>query len=83
MLNWLGLLKSLQGRTDQFVPMVEELWGRMKTGGFSTVLREKVLRFNGGLFEDGSDAAIDRLDALLGAASAPENVVPLRKSKGL
>jgi hypothetical protein len=37
----------------------------------------------GGLFEDGSDAAIDRLDALLGAASAPENVVPLRKSKGL
>jgi hypothetical protein len=37
----------------------------------------------GGLFEDGSDAAIDRLDALLGAASAQENVVPLRKSKGL
>lgn len=24
----------------------------MQTGGFSTVLREKILRFNGGLFED-------------------------------
>ena len=39
---------------------------------------------HGGLFEDGSDTAIDRLDALLGGAyGAPENVVPLRKSKGL
>ena len=37
----------------------------------------------GGLFEYGSDAAIDRLDALLGGASgAPENVVPLRKREG-
>lgn len=38
----------------------------------------------GGLFEDGSDAAIDRLDALLGGATrGPKNVVPLRKSNGL
>jgi len=48
---FVNLLKSLHGHTDQFVPMIEELWARMKTGGFSTVLREKVRHFNGGLFE--------------------------------
>ena len=47
--SFLNLLESLHGHSEQFVPMVEELWGRMKTGGFSTVLREKILRFNGGL----------------------------------
>lgn len=50
--SFVNLLKSLEGRAEHFVPMVEELWSRMKTGGFSTVLREKILRFNGGLFED-------------------------------
>lgn len=46
------LLESLRGHPEQFGPMIEELWGRMKTGGFSTVLREQILRFNGALFED-------------------------------
>ena len=31
--------------------MAESLWQTMKDGGFSPVLREKLLRFNGGLFE--------------------------------
>ena len=51
--SFIGLLQSLHGRTDQFVPMIEELWGRMKTGGFSTVLREKIRHFNGSLFAGG------------------------------
>ncbi len=50
--SFINLLKSLHGHTEQFVPMIEELWSRMKTGGFSTVLREKVRHFNGGLFAD-------------------------------
>ena len=50
--SFTGLLKSLKGRADTFAPMAESLWTTMKDGGFSPVLREKLLRFNGGLFED-------------------------------
>jgi hypothetical protein len=52
--------------------MVEELWGRMQTGGFSTVLREKILRFNGGLFEDATALPLtdDQFALLIEAAHA-------------
>jgi hypothetical protein len=46
------LLESLRGQADKYAPMAESLWQTMKDGGFSPVLREKLLRFNGGLFED-------------------------------
>lgn len=46
------LLESLRGATDKYVPIVTSLWQTMKDGGFSLVLKEKLLRFNGGLFED-------------------------------
>ena len=70
--SFLNLLKSLHGHTAQFVPMVEELWSRMQTGGFSTVLREKVLRFNGGLFEDATALPLtdDQFALLIEAAHA-------------
>ena len=70
--SFLHLLKSLQGHTAQFVPMVEELWSRMQTGGFSTVLREKILRFNGGLFEDATALPLtdDQFALLIEAAHA-------------
>jgi hypothetical protein len=70
--SFLNLLKSLHGHTDQFVPMVEELWGRMKTGGFSTVLREKILRFNGGLFENAIALPLndDQFELLIEASRA-------------
>ena len=45
------LLESLRGAADKYAPMAESLWQTMKEGGFSPVLREKLLRFNGGLFE--------------------------------
>lgn len=46
------LLESLRGSADKYAPMAESLWQTMRDGGFSPVLREKLLRFNGGLFED-------------------------------
>ena len=70
--SFLNLLKSLHGHSEQFVPMVEELWSRMKTGGFSTVLREKVLRFNGGLFENATALPLndDQFELLIEASRA-------------
>lgn len=70
--SFINLLKSLLGHTQQFVPMVEELWGRMKTGGFSTVLREKIVRFNGGLFENATALPVteDQFDLLIEASKA-------------
>ncbi len=50
--SFTDLLESLKGTADTFAPMAESLWSTMKDGGFSPVLREKLLRFNGGLFED-------------------------------
>ncbi len=44
------LLQSLRGDLGKFQPMVESLWETMDRGGFSPILREQVLRFNGGLF---------------------------------
>ena len=70
--SFINLLKSLHGHTDQFVPMIEELWGRMKTGGFSTVLREKVRHFNGGLFESATALPLtdDQFELLIEASRA-------------
>ncbi|MEO6738980.1 MAG: DNA methyltransferase, partial [Chthoniobacteraceae bacterium] len=70
--SFLNLLKSLQGHTAQFVPMVEELWGKMKAGGFSTAIREKILCFNGGLFEDATALPLtdDQFALLIEAAHA-------------
>lgn len=46
------LLEDMQGAPEKFAPLVQSLWETMRVGGFSPVLREKLLRFNGGLFED-------------------------------
>lgn len=45
-------LEGMRGDTDAFVPTVQELWGKMATGGFSVALQEKIRHFNGGLFEN-------------------------------
>lgn len=49
--SWTDLLENLRGDISNFCPAVESLWQSMNTGGFSPILREHVLRFNGGLFE--------------------------------
>ena len=46
-----NLLASLRDDLTNFKPMVESLWRTMDAGGFSPILREHILRFNGGLFE--------------------------------
>ena len=46
-----NLLDSLHDDLENFKPMLESLWQTMDSGGFSPILRENVLRFNGGLFE--------------------------------
>jgi hypothetical protein len=67
------LLESFRG-TDLrgFVPIVQEVWKAMDTGGFSVGLRETVLKFNGGLFEDHNALSVtsEQLELLIGAAKA-------------
>ena len=46
-----NLLASLRDDLSNFRPMVESLWRTMDSGGFSPILREHIIRFNGGLFE--------------------------------
>lgn len=66
------LLESLRGNVSNFVPMIEELWGKMKAGGFSTALRDKVVRFNGALFEENEVLALteDQFELLIEASRA-------------
>ena len=49
--GWTGLLDSLKDDVQNFPRMVSSLWQTMNEGGFSPILREHVLKFNGGLFE--------------------------------
>ncbi|MGC1273785.1 MAG: DNA methyltransferase [Planctomycetaceae bacterium] len=66
------LLTSLRDTPENFAPMAESLWATMETGGFSPILRQKLLRFNGGLFEDRSALPLDRdqLELLIEASEA-------------
>ncbi|MCX6623720.1 MAG: class I SAM-dependent DNA methyltransferase [Acidobacteria bacterium] len=66
------LLASLRDDLRNFRPMVESLWTTMNSGGFSPILREHVLRFNGGLFESVEALPLNRrqFDLLCRAAAA-------------
>ena len=70
--SFTSLLESLRGSVAAFPPLLESLWATMRDGGFSTVLREKLLRFNGGLFSETEALAIDenQLNLLIAAAKA-------------
>jgi hypothetical protein len=73
------LLDSLRDNLSNFKPMVESLWQTMETGGFSPILREHVLRFNGGLFESVEALPLkrDQFDILsLAAKSEWKDVEP-------
>ena len=65
------LLRSIDD-VAHFAPLAEELWRSMNRGGFSGLLRTKLLHFNGGLFADPSALALtrDQLDLLIEAAGA-------------
>ncbi len=66
------LLESLRQDLSNFKPMIESLWRTMDSGGFSPILREHVLRFNGGLFESTEALPLNRaqFDILCLAAGA-------------
>ncbi len=59
------LLESLRGTAETFAPLIESLWATMKDGGFSPVLRERLLRFNGGLFSEATALPISEEQLLL------------------
>jgi hypothetical protein len=65
-----NLLLSLRDKPQDFVPVVEELWGRMDRGGYSISLRMPVLQFNGGLFESATALPLskDQLQLLIEAS---------------
>jgi len=50
---------------ELFPGLVQSLWETMATGGLSPVLRRKLLRFNGGLFEDCQALPLTRQQLLL------------------
>lgn len=66
-----SLLRSLKerGETALFPEMVRSLWETMKAGGFSPLLRSRLLRFNGGLFENAEAVPVtdDQLGLLIDA----------------
>ncbi len=72
--SWLRLLESLRDADNiaVFPEMASSLWETMNTGGFSPILREKVLQFNGGLFESTHALPLsrDQLNLLIEAADS-------------
>ncbi|MGB0723307.1 MAG: class I SAM-dependent DNA methyltransferase, partial [Gammaproteobacteria bacterium] len=66
------LLLSLRDTPAQFVPMVQNLWQTMNSGGFSIAIRQDVLRFNGGLFKDAAALPLtsEQIDLLIRSARA-------------
>jgi len=70
--SFTALLESLRGKADAFAPMAESLWATMKDGGFSPVLRERLLRFNGGLFAEANALPVneEQLALLIEASKA-------------
>jgi len=67
-----GLIESLRDNHRAFKTIVEELWKTMDKGGMSVALRAKLLRFNGGFFEERRALAVtpEQIDLLAAAARA-------------
>lgn len=65
-----NLLKSIRDDVASFPDMVRSLWESMDKGQFHPVLRKKLRRFNGGLFEDCEALPLtaDQLDLLIEAS---------------
>jgi hypothetical protein len=70
--KWTELLESLHGEVEKFPAMVSSLWETMNSGGFSPIMREHLLRFNGGLFESFEALPITerQLDLLIAASKS-------------
>lgn len=66
------LLRSVREEVKHFPQLVSAMWAAMNTGGYSPVLREELLRFNGGLFADPTaiEVTLPELEMLIEAADA-------------
>ena len=62
-LSFETLLKEARdsGNVKSVAPLLEELWTKMDQGGFSTAIREDLMKFNGGLFRAEKGGAIRAL----------------------
>lgn len=62
-LSFETLLKEARdsGNVKSVAPLLEELWTKMDQGGFSTAIREDLMKFNGGLFRSEKGGAIRAL----------------------
>ena len=65
-------LRELREHPEHAAPTLQALWETMDKGGFSTVLKTDLLRFNGGLFKEADALPLDtaQLDLLIEAAEA-------------
>jgi len=71
-------LESLRRNTGSFVPLMEALFREMDKGAsVSTILRQKLLRFNGGLFREQTVLPVDdtQLGLLISAAKCDWHLV--------
>lgn len=70
-------LHELRGHPEHAAPTLQALWETMDKGGFSTVLKTDLLRFNGGLFKDAEALPLDnvQLGLLIEAAEADWRLV--------
>lgn len=71
-------LESLRKNTGSFVPLMEALFREMDKGAsVSTILRQKLLRFNGGLFREQTVLPVDgtQLGLLISAAKCDWHLV--------
>lgn len=66
------LLEGMRGDVSAFPELVRSLWSDMAGGGFSPILRQKLLRFNGGLFESAEALPVtdEQLGLLIEASKA-------------
>ncbi|GGZ33467.1 hypothetical protein GCM10011273_19730 [Asticcacaulis endophyticus] len=71
------LLERCRENPKIFVPMMEDLWARMDTGGFSSGIGEHIRHFNGGLFKHARAFALakEEIGELIAAAHADWRMV--------
>ena len=58
--SFTAFLSETRDNPSSFAPLLEELWRAMDGGGLSTVLREDVRQFNGGLFAEQAAIPLNR-----------------------
>lgn len=68
--SFTGLLQDLSEEPSIARDMLTDLWKTMDSGGFSTILRKRIVRFNGGLFAEATVPELTKKDLSLLHASA-------------